>query len=83
MAPDGSATTIALVAAQEGGPAGVETGIRFTAAGADAVHAAMQARSVDADDVLRWRERSHHAPWPHTPRAALRLNRHDVTLWRL
>src|SRR5882757_5400473 len=41
-APGGSAITIALVAAHEGGPAGVETGIRFTAAG------------VDADDVLRW-----------------------------
>ena len=50
----GSATTIALVAAHEGVPAGVETGIRFTAADADAVHAAMRASGVDADDVLRW-----------------------------
>jgi lactoylglutathione lyase len=40
VAPGGSATTIALVAAHEGVPAGVETGIRFTAA--------------DVDDVLRW-----------------------------
>ena len=37
-----------------GVPAGVETGIRFTAADADAVHAAMRAGGVDADDVLRW-----------------------------
>jgi len=54
VAPGGSAITIALVAAHEGGPAGVETGIRFTAADADAVHAAMRASGVDADDVLRW-----------------------------
>jgi lactoylglutathione lyase len=54
VAPGGSAITIALVAAHEGVPAGVETGIRFTAAGADAVHAAMRASGVDADDVLRW-----------------------------
>ena len=52
VAPDGSATTIALVAAHEGVPAGVETGIRFTAA--DAARAAMRASGVDADDVLRW-----------------------------
>jgi catechol 2,3-dioxygenase-like lactoylglutathione lyase family enzyme len=38
VAPGGSAVTIALVAAKEGIPAGVETGIRFTAADADAVH---------------------------------------------
>ena len=54
VAPGGSATTIALVTAHEGVPAGVETGIRFTAADADAVHAAMRASGVDADDVLRW-----------------------------
>jgi len=54
VAPGGSAITIALVAENEGLPAGVETGIRFTAADADAVHAAMRASGVDADDVLRW-----------------------------
>ena len=54
VAPGGSAITIALVAAHEGVPAGVETCIRFTAADADAVHAAMRASDVDADDVLRW-----------------------------
>ena len=56
VAPGGSAITIALVAQHEGVPAGVETGIRFTAAAADAdaVHAAMRASGVDADDVLRW-----------------------------
>ena len=54
VAPGGSAITIALVAAHQGVPAGVETGIRFTAADADAAQAAMRASGVDADDVLRW-----------------------------
>ena len=54
VAPEGSAVTIALVAAHDGVPAGVETGIRFTAADADAVHAGMLENGVDADDVLRW-----------------------------
>ena len=54
VAPGGSAIMIALVAAHEGVPEPVETGIRFTAAHADAVHAAMRASGVDADGVLRW-----------------------------
>ena len=54
VAPSGAPTSIALVAAKEGLPAGVETGIRFVAADADAVHAGMRASGVDADDVLRW-----------------------------
>jgi sugar/nucleoside kinase (ribokinase family) len=54
VAPGGSAITIALVAAHEGVPAGVETGVRFTTGDADAADAAMRASGVDADDVLRW-----------------------------
>jgi catechol 2,3-dioxygenase-like lactoylglutathione lyase family enzyme len=54
VAPESSAITIALVAAHDGVPAGVETGIRFTATDADAVHAGMLDSGVDADDVLRW-----------------------------
>ena len=54
VAPNGAATSIALVAAHDGLPAGVETGIRFVAADADAVHAGMRAGGVDADEVLRW-----------------------------
>jgi len=54
VAPEGSALTIALVAAHDGVPAGVETGIRFTATDADTVHAGMLDSGVDADDVLRW-----------------------------
>jgi lactoylglutathione lyase len=45
---------VGTVAAREGVSAGVETGIRFTAADADAAHTAMRASGVDADDVLRW-----------------------------
>ncbi len=54
VAPLGATTTIALVASKEGIPAGVETGVRFTTADADADHAALRASGVDADDVLRW-----------------------------
>jgi lactoylglutathione lyase len=52
VAPAGATTTIALVAAQNG--VGVETGVRFTTADADADHAALLADGVDADEVLRW-----------------------------
>jgi catechol 2,3-dioxygenase-like lactoylglutathione lyase family enzyme len=54
VAPGGAATTIALVAAREGVPAGVETGVRLTAGSADAVHAGLRAQGVDADEILRW-----------------------------
>jgi lactoylglutathione lyase len=54
MAPPGATTTIALVTAREGIPAGVETGIRFTTTDADADHADLRASGADADDVLRW-----------------------------
>ena len=54
VAPPGAATTIALVATRSGVPTGVETGIRFTTADADADHAYLRARGVDADEVLRW-----------------------------
>ncbi|HEY2565989.1 MAG TPA: VOC family protein [Acidimicrobiales bacterium] len=54
VAPPGASTSIALVAAHDGVPAGVETGIRLTAQHVDANHAALRGRGVDADDVLRW-----------------------------
>jgi lactoylglutathione lyase len=54
VAPDGAPTSIALVQAKDGIPAGVETGVRFTAADADAVHAELLAAGTDVDDVLRW-----------------------------
>jgi len=54
LAPPNATTMIALVAARDTIPAGVETGIRFTTADADADHAYLRANDVDADDVLRW-----------------------------
>ena len=54
VAPVGATTTIALVVAHEGVPAGVETGIRLTTRQADADHSELLARGVDAGDVLRW-----------------------------
>lgn len=54
VAPAGAATSIALVRAHEGVPAGVETGIRFVSPDADAVHAGFRASGVDTDEVLRW-----------------------------
>lgn len=54
VAPAGATTTIALVVAHEGVPAGVETGIRLTTEQAGPVHAEMKARGVDVGEVLRW-----------------------------
>jgi lactoylglutathione lyase len=54
VAPPGASVSLALEQAHPERPAGVETGIRFTTADADAAHAAMRAVGVDADDVLRW-----------------------------
>ena|ERR1700680_1857579 len=54
VAPADATTTIALVVAHEGVPAGVETGIRFTTAHADALHAEMRTHGVDAGEMLRW-----------------------------
>jgi catechol 2,3-dioxygenase-like lactoylglutathione lyase family enzyme len=54
VAPPGSATSIALIAAQEGQPAGAETGIRLTAEDAPALHAELLARGVDVGELLRW-----------------------------
>jgi lactoylglutathione lyase len=54
VAPAGAPATIALVLAGERLPVGVETGVRFTTKDADRDHAALRARGVDADEVLRW-----------------------------
>jgi lactoylglutathione lyase len=54
VAPSGAATSVALVHAHEGLPAGVETGIRFLTPDAEAVHAGLRASGVDADEILRW-----------------------------
>ncbi len=54
VAPPGAPVTLALEPAHADRPAGVETGVRLTTADADAANAALRARGVDADDVLRW-----------------------------
>jgi len=80
VAPPGAATTIALVHAHEGVPAGVETGIRFTTPDADALHKQMRARGVDADEVLRWEAChpcSRFATKTATASRSSRTNEHD------
>jgi catechol 2,3-dioxygenase-like lactoylglutathione lyase family enzyme len=55
VAPPGATTTLALAPALEGTSAGVDTGVRFTTADADADHAALAAAGVDVDtEVLRF-----------------------------
>jgi len=54
VAPPGATVSLALEIALPERPAGVETGVRLSTADADAANAAMRARGVDADDVLRW-----------------------------
>ena len=54
VAPPGAVTTIALVAEKANQPTGHDTGIRLATVDADAKHADLLARGVDADEVLRW-----------------------------
>jgi catechol 2,3-dioxygenase-like lactoylglutathione lyase family enzyme len=54
VAPPAASTAIALVTAKEGIPAGVETGIRFMTADADADHAQLRAAGVEVGELLRW-----------------------------
>ncbi|MGD0997744.1 MAG: VOC family protein [Thermoleophilia bacterium] len=54
VAPSGATTTVAL-APSGGGPTGVDTGIRFATADAEADHTHLQACGVDVDPaVTRW-----------------------------
>ncbi len=54
VAPPRGTTTIALVAADEHQPAGVETGIRLISRSVDTDLTALRANGVDADEILRW-----------------------------
>jgi lactoylglutathione lyase len=54
VGPAGGSTTVALITAHDGLPAGVETGIRFVTSNAEADHAYLQERGVDTGDLLRW-----------------------------
>ena len=54
VAPPGAATTIALVRPREGDPTGIDTQVRFTTEDAEADHADLRARGVDADaEIMR------------------------------
>jgi catechol 2,3-dioxygenase-like lactoylglutathione lyase family enzyme len=54
VAPHGSPVTVALELAHAERPIGTETGVRLLTSDADAANAALRARGVDADEVLRW-----------------------------
>jgi len=54
VAPRSASVTIALVPTGESRPTGVETGIRLTAADADAIHDELLAGGVKVDEILRW-----------------------------
>lgn len=54
VAPRPSQVAIALVAAHEGVPAGVETGVRFLTGDAEALRDTMAAKGVDVGPLLRW-----------------------------
>jgi catechol 2,3-dioxygenase-like lactoylglutathione lyase family enzyme len=54
VAPPGSAVSVAIVAASDALPAGVDTGIRVVSTDAESEHAAMTAAGVDVDELLRW-----------------------------
>jgi catechol 2,3-dioxygenase-like lactoylglutathione lyase family enzyme len=54
VAPPGSATSIALVPADETNPAGVETGIRLATADAAAMDEYLRRHHVAVGELLRW-----------------------------
>jgi catechol 2,3-dioxygenase-like lactoylglutathione lyase family enzyme len=54
VAPPDGTTTIALIPARPGLPAGVETGVRFTVTDAAAAHEALGSAGVKVGELLRW-----------------------------
>ncbi len=55
VAPPGATTTIALLPPREGQLTGIDTGIRLMTRDAEAAHADLRARGVDADpEIMRW-----------------------------
>jgi lactoylglutathione lyase len=56
VAPPGSGSSIALTAAPGESSSGIDTGIRLVATDVEGEHAAMSAKRVDVDEVLRWPE---------------------------
>ena len=54
VAPPGTSVAVALLAASDRLPVGVDTGIRFHTDDADATHAALRTRGVEVGELLRW-----------------------------
>ena len=54
VAAPGSPVSVAIVAAGDELPAGVDTGIRFVSTDATAEHASMTEQGVDVGELLRW-----------------------------
>jgi catechol 2,3-dioxygenase-like lactoylglutathione lyase family enzyme len=52
--PGSTGTTLALVAAHDGVPVGVETGVRLTTPDADAARAALLSHGAEVGETLRW-----------------------------
>jgi catechol 2,3-dioxygenase-like lactoylglutathione lyase family enzyme len=53
VAPEGAATSVAIVPPREGDPVGVETRVAFSTQDVDADHADLKARGVDVDDEVQ------------------------------
>ncbi|WP_433323032.1 VOC family protein [Spirillospora sp. CA-294931] len=54
VAAPGAQTSLALTPANQGTPAGVETGVRLVTPDAAVLHKALTEAGVDADDLLLW-----------------------------
>ena len=54
VAPPDAPVSVALVAASDELPSGIDTGIRFVTTDADAEHASMTEQGVDVGELLRW-----------------------------
>ena len=54
VAPTGSSTSLALVLAHNGVPAGVETGVRLITPDAAALHERLRDAQVAVDELLNW-----------------------------
>ena len=54
VAPPGSDVSVAIVAASDELPAGIDTGIRFVVTDAEAEHASMSEHGVEVGELLRW-----------------------------
>ena len=52
VAPEGAATTVAIVPPRDGDPTGIETRIALSSRDADATHAELRERGVDVDEEV-------------------------------